>query len=902
MRARYHDSDGNVEKSGPWSETLEITVMQTSLPAKPTGLLPGASHDSVLLSWTNPGDDSITGYQVLRGPDANSLTVLTDDTGSKSASYTDSTVSAETTYVYAIRARNAGGLSPQSDPVSVRTLAAPEEEEEPETDKQIAGADFTLDGQALDTTGTCSETDVASVLDACTVNIIIKAPVFAVVGTLDSNDRISIKTGRNKTAVDGATSSADQSTLRGTDQTATLSFPEGRNLMRLWGDEDEASGDSEEHFYRVNVLPSWTLDGQTLPTHPDCRQDKDASNPDYSSANCSVQTGKTGPDFQFVNTLHDHYNVYVYVNGNTAINQPGSSNIGDSVALSLNQGVNRVKVRLATKNHDHVPENYRDEAFYYQVNVGHTAEIEAVKSPVIEGEEEVQFRVTLSAAAPAGGVDVMVELTQEATADPGPIADADLRVHTVNIPQGQTNAILEALTSRNEIQSDTNAVNAEIQPGTGYAVGSNSEASVTVLDRDKVNVRFADGCGQTITVGEGDGEASFDMVFDNPVAFTVDVVITVFGGGASDNNDYTRPNSIVFFDHLQTRATVTVPILEDTQLENTESFKVWITRKGLDSHILTPTCGQSSPHLTIEITDNDTANIVLDAPEEVTEGQPIKLGLGPRPNVLCPVQFPFTTTLTITGDTDALQDSPGASVSLELSPCASPQNVHIENDDGTNSEPVWQTIDRPGLQGNRQVTFTIGPLMSSDSLVSKLIPERRSATVIIRDKPNSKATGSDIIAGDPMVGDTLTVDTGAISDSDGMTNAQFTYQWFKWADGSRVDLSTESTYTVQQGDKGDRISLRVSFTDDEGFQEEVVATPTAAVLPYLEHYFGITEKSIGEPLSGTRKIGTWVYLSDWPMVRSDDGTSIRHWGSDPVVPFNIPHTVTYEDGVEGKPH
>ena len=105
--------------------------------------------------------------------------------------------------------------------------------------------------------------------------------------------------------------------------------------------------------------------------------------------------------------------------------------------------------------------------------------------------------------------------------------------------------------------------------------------------------------------------------------------------------------------------------------------------------------------LRIEITDNDTANIALDAPEEVTEGQPIRIGLGPRPNVDCPVPFEFTTTVTITGDTTQLQASPTTSETLELRTCGSPAVVHIENDDGTNSEPVWQTIDRPGLQGDR---------------------------------------------------------------------------------------------------------------------------------------------------------------------------------------------------------
>ena len=78
-----------------------------------------------MLSWDNPGDDTITGYQVLRGPDADNLAALADDTGDASTSYTDDTVEAETTYVYAVRGRNADGLGPQSDPVSVTTPAAP---------------------------------------------------------------------------------------------------------------------------------------------------------------------------------------------------------------------------------------------------------------------------------------------------------------------------------------------------------------------------------------------------------------------------------------------------------------------------------------------------------------------------------------------------------------------------------------------------------------------------------------------------------------------------------------------------------------------------------------------------------------------------------------------------------
>ena len=148
VRARYHNSGGKVKKSGPWSAAQEVTVSvtpaptaqppanegrSTNPPAKPTGLITAASHDNVLLSWDNPDDDTITGYQVLRGPDADNLAALADDTGDANASYTDDTVEAETSYAYAVKARNADGLGPQSDTASVTTPAPPPEEEEEDT-------------------------------------------------------------------------------------------------------------------------------------------------------------------------------------------------------------------------------------------------------------------------------------------------------------------------------------------------------------------------------------------------------------------------------------------------------------------------------------------------------------------------------------------------------------------------------------------------------------------------------------------------------------------------------------------------------------------------------------------------------------------------------------------------
>ena len=100
---------------------------QADPPAAPTGLMASqVAHDSVTLTWTAPSSGStVTGYKVLRGTDANSLSAIAQDTGSAGAEYTDSTVAAETTYHYAVLALSQDGDGAQSATASATTPAAP---------------------------------------------------------------------------------------------------------------------------------------------------------------------------------------------------------------------------------------------------------------------------------------------------------------------------------------------------------------------------------------------------------------------------------------------------------------------------------------------------------------------------------------------------------------------------------------------------------------------------------------------------------------------------------------------------------------------------------------------------------------------------------------------------------
>ena len=126
VRARYTDGE-NADSpwNGPWTETT--AQVKLPLPAAPSLINTAVTEDQVLLSWLNPSDDSITGYQILRGPDADSLVVIEDDTGSSSTSYTDEAPPAGQTHTYGVKARNSAGLGPVG--TATATVPAAEQEE-----------------------------------------------------------------------------------------------------------------------------------------------------------------------------------------------------------------------------------------------------------------------------------------------------------------------------------------------------------------------------------------------------------------------------------------------------------------------------------------------------------------------------------------------------------------------------------------------------------------------------------------------------------------------------------------------------------------------------------------------------------------------------------------------------
>ena len=128
---------------------------------------------------------------------------------------------------------------------------------------------------------------------------------------------------------------------------------------------------------------------------------------------------------------------------------------------------------------------------------------------------------------------------------------------------------------------------------------------------------------------------------------------------------------------------------------------------------------------------------------------------------------------------------------------------------------------------------------------------------------NTPATGAPSISGTAQVGETLTADTSGISDSDGLDNATFSYQWL--ADDADIAGATNSTYILGEADKGKTIKVGVSFTDDAGNAETLTSTATDAVAAKPN------TPATGAPIiTGTAQVGETL-TADTSGIADEDG-------------------------------
>ncbi|MYJ09665.1 MAG: hypothetical protein F4086_05070 [Gemmatimonadetes bacterium] len=128
-------------------------------------------------------------------------------------------------------------------------------------------------------------------------------------------------------------------------------------------------------------------------------------------------------------------------------------------------------------------------------NKAPTATISARTSPVTEGVA-AEFTVTLSSAAPAGGVTVNLTVSDAAGSDF--VASGDEGSRTVMVAEGNTSAAYSVATVGDSNYEPDGSVTVELATGAGYTLGTMTSASVMVQDDDET-------WSATLAVGEFDG-------------------------------------------------------------------------------------------------------------------------------------------------------------------------------------------------------------------------------------------------------------------------------------------------------------------------------------------------------------------------------------------------------------
>ena len=172
------------------------------------------------------------------------------------------------------------------------------------------------------------------------------------------------------------------------------------------------------------------------------------------------------------------------------------------------------------------------------------------------------------------------------------------------------------------------------------------------------------------------------------------------------------------------------------------------------------------------------------------------------------------------------------------------------NPSGDEPNRTWTITVRPGGSGDVAIELpattdcsaqgavctTGGKMLSNQHTIT--VPGPGSAgepTEEPQDPPpvNSPATGKPAISGAPAAGQTLTASTSSIGDANGLTGVSYSYQWLRTSGAATASISgaATNTYAVTSDDQGKSLSVRVAFTDDDGFDESLTSDAVSVPAP-----------------------------------------------------------------------
>jgi len=208
------------------------------------------------------------------------------------------------------------------------------------------------------------------------------------------------------------------------------------------------------------------------------------------------------------------------------------------------------------------------------------------------------------------------------------------------------------------------------------------------------------------------------------------------------------------------------------------------------------------------------------------------------------------------------------------------------------------------LQDSYEITIEV-----TTTTAAEVEGEESTITTATRDytvnvvNVNDPATGSLTVAGTPAQGETLTADTSAVSDEDGV--GTMSYQWYR--DGELITGEVSSELTLTQADVGSVISADISYVDGSGATEAFESASTAAVsntndaptgAPVIAGTFS-QDRELSVDVSSIADadgLGDFSYQWNRDGVAIEGATAETYTLSEADVGTNISVTVSYTDG------
>ncbi|MBM3202729.1 hypothetical protein FJZ55_02305 [Candidatus Woesearchaeota archaeon] len=147
------------------------------------------------------------------------------------------------------------------------------------------------------------------------------------------------------------------------------------------------------------------------------------------------------------------------------------------------------------------------------------------------------------------------------------------------------------------------------------------------------------------------------------------------------------------------------------------------------------------------------------------------------------------------------------------------------------------------------------------------VADGASGLQILEVKLNAAPVGVPLIVGNPVQNQTLQVDTGGLSDADGL--GVLRYEWR--VNGAAVAGATGTRYTLTQADVGKTLSVAVGYVDGQGNTESV----TSAVSPAIINLNDAPTGSL--VISGTAKTGNTLRLENTLADADGLGNMTYQW-------------------------